>query len=101
MDQIGERMRSLTARFPAGSAWPAEMRADMVAAYLDYQTSGKMMAGISRGEVPPPTATRIFNGRRISVWARAACDAFVQRRHVLAHDAASNDNAPVREVELG
>jgi hypothetical protein len=90
--------RSLPARYPTGSAWPAEMRADMAVAYFDHETTGKLMIAVQRGEVPGPTATRIFNGRRVPVWSRAACDAFIERRHDLA---GANDNRPpLKEAEF-
>jgi hypothetical protein len=86
--------RSLAARFPAGNCWPAEMRADMAAAYLDYETTGKLSAAIERSEAPRCSVTRIYNGRRVPVWSRAACDAFIQRRHDLSSTTppAANDN---------
>ena len=94
-------MRSLPARYPTG-AWPAEMRADMTAAYLDIATTGKLVEAIRRGEAPPPTAARKHSGRKVPVWARAACDDFVRRRHDLSCNlVAANDNQPVlSEVEL-
>ena len=95
-------MRSLPARYPAG-VWPAEMRADMTAAYFDLETTGKLVEAIGRGEAPTPGASRIRNGRRVPVWARARCDDFIRRRHDLASDlVAANDNQPavLCEVEL-
>jgi hypothetical protein len=86
--------RSLPARFPAGDVWPAEMRADMVAAYLDLETTGKLLAAVARSEAPRPTATRLFNGRRIPVWARVECDTFIERRHGVSAINAANDNDP-------
>jgi hypothetical protein len=78
------------------------MRADMIAGYFDIKTTGKLMEAIQRGEAPPSTATRMHNGRRVPVWSRAACDAFIQQRHGLAHDlVAANDNSPIsKEVEF-
>jgi hypothetical protein len=72
------------------------MRADVVAAYLDYETTGKLFAAIQRGEAPPPTATRLFNSRRIPVWSRAECDKFIDRRHCAKAMTliANNDNEP-------
>lgn len=95
--QVGVPMeRSLPARYPCGNSWPGEMRADMAAAYFDHTTTGKLSAAIQRGEAPQPTAMRIFNGRRVPVWSRAGCDAFIQRRHGLGLDTmpAANDNEP-------
>jgi hypothetical protein len=92
--------RSLPARYPRGDCWPAEMRADMAAAYLDHATTGKLLAAIGRDEAPFPTATRTFNRRCVPIWSRASCDSFIERRHDLGHNPApANDNRPV-ELEL-
>jgi hypothetical protein len=64
----------------------------MAAAYLDHATTGKLMAAIGRGEAPPPTAMRLFKGRRVPVWLRSECDAFLHRRHYAG--LAANDNSP-------
>jgi hypothetical protein len=88
--------RSLPARYAVG-AWPAEMRADLVAAYLDFETTGLLMAAILRGEAPPPTAMRIHRGKQVPVWSGAACCTFIQYRHDLVP---ANDNRPLIEVEL-
>src|SRR5258708_17874962 len=53
--------RSLPARHPPNGAWPAEMRADMAAAYLDYATTGQLLAAVMRGQPPPPTANPLPN----------------------------------------
>jgi hypothetical protein len=58
---------SQPARYPGGAVWPAEMRADMTAAYLDFATSGKLQAAIARGEAPPPSAMRSFDRRRVPI----------------------------------
>jgi len=93
-------MRSLPARYPAGP-WPAEMRADLVAAYLDHPTTGKLITAIQRGEAPQASATRLFNSRRVPVWSRVGCDIFIARRHDLDYDIAVNDNRPIQtNVEL-
>lgn len=73
--------RSLPARHPPNGAWPAEMRADMAAAFLDYETTGQLSAAVLRGEAPRPTWTRLRNGRREPVWARDALEAHVANRH--------------------
>jgi hypothetical protein len=78
--------RSLPARHPPNGAWPAEMRADMAAAFLDYESTGKLMHAIMRGEAPRPTATRLRNGRHEPVWARDALDRHVANRHEIVSD---------------
>ncbi len=81
--------RSLPARYPPNGAWPAEMRADMAAALLDYETTGKLMQAILRNEAPRPTATRMRDGRRVPVWHLDACRKFLANRHELVSDAAA------------
>jgi hypothetical protein len=49
------RRSSLLARYPVNGAWPAEMRIDMLAAYLDFRTVRELALVVSRGEAPPPT----------------------------------------------
>jgi len=72
--------RSKPARYPP--AWPREMRADVVAAFLDYETTGKLSAAITRGEAPRPTATRLGDkGRREPVWSYEGCCRFIANRH--------------------
>jgi hypothetical protein len=79
--------RSLPARHPPHGAWPAEMRADMVAAYLDYETTGGLYAAVLRGEAPRPTGERLRNGRREPTWALDALKVHVAKRHEIASDA--------------
>ncbi len=78
--------RSVRARYPEHGAWPGEMRADVAAAFLDYETTGGLFAAIMRGEAPRPTSTRLRDGRREPVWALEALRAHVARRHEIAHD---------------
>ena len=47
----------LPARYPPTGAWPAIMRADMTAAYLDYRDTSELARGVSRGEAPRRSAT--------------------------------------------
>jgi hypothetical protein len=81
--------RSLPARHPPNGAWPAEMRADMAAAFLGYETTGRLIAAIVRGEAPRPTATRLRDGKREPVWAKVAIDAFLANRHKIVSDVSS------------
>jgi len=78
--------RSLPARHPPNGAWPAEMRADMAAAYLDYATTGQLLAAVMRGEAPRPTANRLRNGKREPVWALDAVRSFVANHHEIRSD---------------
>lgn len=71
--------RSVCPRYP--DRWPAEMRADVVAAFLDYDTTRELWKAIARNEAPRPTAYRVRGKRREPVWAYEICRAFVARRH--------------------
>jgi hypothetical protein len=71
--------RSVRARYP--DRWPAEMRVDVLAALLDFETTGLLWKAIARGEAPRPTAYRIRHNRREPIWALELCLAFVARRH--------------------
>ena len=83
--------RSLPARFPLNGAWPIEMRADMTAAFLDFETTGQLLAAILRKEAPRPTVTRLRNGRRVPVWARDAVVNFIAKRHEIGTADAASD----------
>ena len=65
---------ALPARYPPTGTWPAQMRADMAAAYLDYRDTAEFAAAISRGQVPPPSSLRGVGRRREPVWARVDLD---------------------------
>lgn len=60
------------------------MRAGSVAAYLDFPTIQSLYKAIAAGEAPRPTAWRGSGRSRERVWARAALDAHLARRHALA-----------------
>ncbi|MGZ5873900.1 MAG: hypothetical protein ACXWKP_17490 [Bradyrhizobium sp.] len=71
------RRSSLSARYPVNGAWPAEMRIDMLAAYLDFRSVRELALAVSRGEAPPPTSYRGAGRSREAVWAKAIVDAYV------------------------
>lgn len=72
------------ARFPPEGSWPIEMRADTVAAYLDFGTTRELCKAIGRGEAPAPNATR-GPGKEIElVWYSRAVEDFVARRNLFA-----------------
>jgi len=85
--RLARAQRSLPARHPPHGAWPAEMRADIAAAFLDYETTGQLYAAVLRGEAPRPTGERQRKGRREPTWALAALKAHVANRHEIASDA--------------
>ena len=68
------RRSSLSARYPVNGAWPAEMRADLLAAYLDFRSVRELALAISRGEAPPPTNYRGVGRSREAIWSRVIVD---------------------------
>lgn len=64
----------LPARYPPIGVWPALMRADMAAAYLDYRDTGELARAVMRGEAPPPTGYHGIGRSREPVWSKAAID---------------------------
>jgi hypothetical protein len=48
MRSTSARRSSLSARYPANGAWPAEMRIDMLAAYLDFRNVRELARCFSR-----------------------------------------------------
>ena len=72
---MGSRI-SLPARYPPVGAWPAVMRADMVAAYLDYRNTGELARAVVRGDAPPPTHYHGTGRSREPAWSKSAIDDF-------------------------
>jgi hypothetical protein len=72
-----QRRRIMPARYPPGGVWPAQMRADMAAAYLDISDTTELALAVSRGDAPAPSALRGVGLKREPVWARVDLD-----RHV-------------------
>jgi hypothetical protein len=69
------------ARFPPIPLWPVELRADMVAAMLDFRTTHELCKAIHAGDAPRPTSSR-GKGRQLEVvWFRDDIAEFVSRRH--------------------
>jgi hypothetical protein len=71
------RRSSLLARYPVNGAWPAEMRADLLAAYLDFRNVRELALAITRGEAPPPTSYRGKGRTREAIWAKVIVDIHV------------------------
>jgi hypothetical protein len=74
MPSASARRSSLSARYPVNGAWPAAMRIDMLAAYLDFRSVRELVLALSRGEVPPPTSHRGAGRSREAIWAKAVVD---------------------------
>jgi hypothetical protein len=70
----------LPARYPPVGTWPAQMRADMAAAYLDYKDTAELAAAISSGEAPAPSSLRGKGRKREPVWSRDVLDDYVVPR---------------------
>ena len=64
-------------RYPVNGAWPAEMRIDMLAAYLDFRSVRELMLAVSRGEAPPPTRYRGAGRAREAIWVKVIVDEHV------------------------
>jgi hypothetical protein len=67
--------RSLPARYPPGP-WPGQMRADMAAAFLDFDNTDELIAAVKRGEAPPPSARRRRGKSAEPVWSRVHLERF-------------------------
>ncbi len=68
---------SLSARYPVNGAWPAEMRIDMLAAYLDFRSVRELVLAVSRGEATPPTRYRGVGRAGEAIWVKAIVDEHV------------------------
>jgi len=85
--------RSLPARYPPGP-WPAQMRADMVAAFFDFENTAELVSAVKRGEAPPPSAIRKRGKEAEPVWSRAHLEHFSAPSL-----AALDNNATVENLE--
>jgi hypothetical protein len=68
---------SLSVRYPVNGTWPAEMRIDMLAAYLDFRSVRELVLAVSRGEAPPPTRYRGAGRAREAIWVKVIVDEHV------------------------
>lgn len=68
------RRSTLPARYPPIGTWPALMRADMAAAYLDYRDTAELARAVARGEAPPPSSFHGIGRSREPVWSKAVID---------------------------
>lgn len=69
-----------------------QMRADMVAAYLDYRDTAELREAIMRRDAPRPSALRGAGRNREPVWNRDDLD-----RHVAPVSTGRQDGACTRE----
>jgi hypothetical protein len=81
---------ALPARYPPIGTWPALMRADMVAAYLDYSDTGELARAVGRGEAPLPVGYRGIGRARQPIWSKAAIDNFAAPVRKMDPDRAEN-----------
>jgi len=65
---------AIPARYPPIGIWPALMRADMAAAYLDYRDTAELARAVVRGEAPPPIGYHGIGRAREPVWSKAVID---------------------------
>jgi hypothetical protein len=75
------RVTNRPARFPPTGVWPLELRADMVAALLDFDTTRQLCKAIADGTAPRPGAVRGRGTELEVVWSREAVRDFVAARH--------------------
>lgn len=73
------RRIALLARYPPTGTWPALMRADMAAAYLDYRDTAELARAVGRGEAPPPIGYHGAGRAREPVWSKATIDKSTER----------------------
>lgn len=76
----------LPARYPPVGTWPALMRADMAAAYLDYRDTAELARAVRRGEAPPPIAYHGTGRTRQPVWSKAVIDSLAVQTRATGHD---------------
>lgn len=84
---------ALPARYPPVGTWPAVMRADMVAAYLDYRDTAELARAVARGEAPRPSCYHGTGRSRQPVWSRAVIDHFTS-----PHGTAITDNSDGQDL---
>lgn len=65
------------------------MRADVAAAFFDFDTKDAFLRAVKRGQYPRPTSSRMAGKRREPLWALAVCEKFVVDQHALGHDGAA------------
>lgn len=77
----GVHLPTLRPRVPIAGTWPLEMRADVLAALLDFPDTDALVDAILRSEAPRPTVMRRAGTKSEPVWSLSAVQAFLERRH--------------------
>jgi hypothetical protein len=80
------RRIALPARYPPTGTWPALMRADMAAAYLDYRDTVELARAVGRGEAPPPIGYHGIGRAKEPVWSKATIDKITARATAASSD---------------
>lgn len=80
-------------RYPEHGAWPAEMRIDMLAAYLDFRSVDELVRSISKGHAPAPTGYRVRGRSREPIWSKLVVDEYVARDSAIRQNRQSTDLA--------
>jgi len=68
------------------------MRADMAAAFLDFNNTDELVAAVKRGEAPPPSARRKRGKSAEPVWSRVHLERFSAPSIVSTGDAPAIEN---------
>ena len=82
------------ARYPPTGVWPAQMRADMAAAYLDFSNTAEFDAAIKRGDGPPPSSLRGKGRKREPIWSRYELDRYIVPLVPHQQDDEARENLP-------
>lgn len=86
--------QALPARYPPSGVWPAQMRADMAAAYLDFSNTAELVAAIKRGDAPTPSSLRGEGRKREPVWSRDDLDRHIAPLSPRLQDDRVRENLP-------
>ena len=86
--------KTLLARYPPTGVWPAQMRVDMAAAYLDFSNTAELTAAIKRGDAPAPSSLRGKGRKREPVWSRDDLDRHVAPLVPQRQDDNARENLP-------
>jgi hypothetical protein len=62
------------------------MRADMVAAFLDFENTAELVMAVKRGQVPPPSARRKTGNKSEPVWSRIHLECFAAPSFISAEE---------------